>query len=71
MGKELEGRAFRIGHMGDINEPMTLGAHASVETALRQAGVRHDAGAVDAAIDAMATENVTNDDKLLIAEGVR
>ena len=71
LGQQLEGRAFRIGHMGDINEPMILGALASVETALLQAGVPHGTGAVDAAIEALAKENITSDDNLLIAEGVR
>ncbi len=56
LGKELEGKAFRIGHMGDINEPMILGALAAVETALRRAGTPHGAGGVDAAIEVLAAE---------------
>ncbi len=47
----LEGRAFRIGHLGDLNEPWLLGALAAVEMGLGLAGVPHDAGGVQAAID--------------------
>ncbi len=31
---ELDGRAFRIGHLGDLNEPMLLGALGGIETAM-------------------------------------
>jgi alanine-glyoxylate transaminase/serine-glyoxylate transaminase/serine-pyruvate transaminase len=31
----LSGRAFRIGHLGDMNEPMILGALAGIEAAMR------------------------------------
>src|SRR5207248_952742 len=34
----LRGRVFRIGHMGDLNETMVLGAIAAVEMALELAG---------------------------------
>ncbi len=46
----LSGKAFRIGHMGDINEPMLLGALGSVELALEMCGVPHGKGSVTAAI---------------------
>ncbi|MBR0680360.1 aminotransferase class V-fold PLP-dependent enzyme [Roseomonas eburnea] len=46
----LGGKVFRIGHLGDLNEPMILGTLASVEIALRLAGVPHSPGGVDAAI---------------------
>ncbi len=46
----LNGRAFRIGHLGDLNEPMLLGAIATTEMALADAGVPHTAGGVQAAI---------------------
>lgn len=36
----LAGRAFRIGHLGDLNEGMLLGALGLVELALYRAGVR-------------------------------
>jgi alanine-glyoxylate transaminase/serine-glyoxylate transaminase/serine-pyruvate transaminase len=46
----LGGKVFRIGHMGDLNEPMILGTLAAVELALRLAGVPHAPGGVEAAI---------------------
>ena len=49
----LQGRVFRIGHMGDLNEPMLLGALAAIELALAEAGVPHARGGVDAAMDAL------------------
>jgi alanine-glyoxylate transaminase/serine-glyoxylate transaminase/serine-pyruvate transaminase len=36
--------------MGDLNEPMILGALAAVEMALEVAGVPHGKGGVDAAM---------------------
>jgi alanine-glyoxylate transaminase/serine-glyoxylate transaminase/serine-pyruvate transaminase len=50
----LSGKAFRIGHMGDINEPMMLGALGSVELALKMCGVPHGEGSVTAAIASLA-----------------
>jgi alanine-glyoxylate transaminase/serine-glyoxylate transaminase/serine-pyruvate transaminase len=49
----LQGRVFRIGHMGDLNEPMLLGALAAIELALADAGVPHARGGVVAAMDAL------------------
>ena len=51
---DLDGRVFRIGHMGDLNEPMLLGALAAVEMALDLAGVPHGKGGVDAAMAYLA-----------------
>jgi alanine-glyoxylate transaminase/serine-glyoxylate transaminase/serine-pyruvate transaminase len=50
----LGGRVFRIGHMGDLNEPMILGALAAVEMTLGLAGVPHGKGGVDAAMTHLA-----------------
>ena len=41
---ELAGHVFRIGHMGDINELMVLGAIAGSEMAMRDVGVGISAG---------------------------
>lgn len=49
LGK-LSGKIFRIGHLGDLNEPMLLGALAAVEMGLRVEGVPHGRGGVDAAM---------------------
>ncbi len=42
---ELAGDVFRIGHMGDINELMVLGAIAGSEMAMRDVGIGVSAGA--------------------------
>lgn len=47
----LEGRAFRIGHMGDLNEPMILGALGAVEMGLQVCGIPYQKGGVTAAVD--------------------
>lgn len=50
----LTGKVFRIGHMGDLNEPMLLGALATTELAMKTAGVPFAPGGVEAAIEALA-----------------
>jgi len=51
---KLAGRVFRIGHLGDLNEPMLLGALAAVEMSLRINGVPYAEGGVDAAMAYLA-----------------
>jgi alanine-glyoxylate transaminase / serine-glyoxylate transaminase / serine-pyruvate transaminase len=53
LGK-LKGTVFRVGHLGDLNEPMVLGALSAVEMALRMNNVPHGRGGVDAAMDYLA-----------------
>ena len=53
LGK-LGGKVFRIGHLGDLNEPMILGTLGVVEMSLRANGVPHGRGGVDAAMDYLA-----------------
>lgn len=53
LGK-LGGKLFRIGHIGDLNEPMLLGALTAVEMALRINNIPHARGGVDAAMDYLA-----------------
>jgi len=53
LGK-LMGKAFRIGHMGDMNEPMILGCLGAVEAALKRLDVPLGAGGMQAAIDFLA-----------------
>ena len=50
----LDGKAFRIGHMGWVNEPMVLGALGAVEMAMQACGVPYRKGGVTAAVDALA-----------------
>ena len=50
----LGGKVFRIGHLGDLNEPMILGTLAATEIGLRLEGVPHAPGGVDAAMAYLA-----------------
>ena len=47
----MNGKAFRIAHMGHVNAPMVLGTLGVVETGLRALGIAHGQGGVQAAID--------------------
>jgi alanine-glyoxylate transaminase/serine-glyoxylate transaminase/serine-pyruvate transaminase len=50
----LKGRSFRIGHLGDLNELMLLGALCGVEMALELAGVPFHSGGVAAAMTSLS-----------------
>ncbi len=47
----LAGRYFRIGHLGDINDTMLMGALSATEMALSLAGIPHKKGGAQAAMD--------------------
>ena len=51
---KLAGRVFRIGHLGDFNDLTLLGTLGGVEMGLQAAGVPHQKGGVQAAIDWLA-----------------
>jgi alanine-glyoxylate transaminase / serine-glyoxylate transaminase / serine-pyruvate transaminase len=53
----LRGRLFRIGHLGDLNEPMILGTLAAVEVAMDLVGVPHGKGGVNAAMAYLTSGN--------------
>jgi alanine-glyoxylate transaminase / serine-glyoxylate transaminase / serine-pyruvate transaminase len=53
----LDGKAFRIAHMGYVNAPMVLGTLAVVEMALGALDIPHGTGGVQAAV-AWLSENV-------------
>ena len=53
LGK-LDGQVFRIGHLGDLNEPMLLGTLGAIEMSLRAAEIPHGRGGVEAAMDWLA-----------------
>lgn len=57
LGK-VKGRVFRIGHLGDFNDLMLAGTLAGVEMGLALAGVPHNRGGVNAAMDFLASENM-------------
>ena len=56
LGK-VAGKVFRIGHLGDFNELMLAGSLAGVEMGLAAAGVPHDKGGVQAALDFLCGRN--------------
>lgn len=47
-------KVFRIGHLGDFNDLMLMGALSGVEMGLQKAGVPHKRGGVQAALDSLA-----------------
>ena len=51
---DLDGKAFRIAHMGHVNAPMILGTLGATEMGLTALGVANAKGGVDAAIDGLA-----------------
>jgi len=55
LGK-VKGKVFRIGHLGDFNDLMLVGSLAGVEMGLGAAGVPHNAGGVQAAMDSLSNE---------------
>ena len=52
----LQGKAFRIGHLGDFNDLMLAGTLSGVEMGLVLAGVPFDKGGVPAALDFLVSE---------------
>jgi alanine-glyoxylate transaminase/serine-glyoxylate transaminase/serine-pyruvate transaminase len=50
----LQGSVFRIGHLGDLNEPMMLGCLGTIEMQMKRQGIPHGAGGVAAAIESLA-----------------
>jgi alanine-glyoxylate transaminase/serine-glyoxylate transaminase/serine-pyruvate transaminase len=48
---DLQGKAFRIAHMGHVNAPMILGTLGVVEVALNALGIPHGKGGTEAAIE--------------------
>jgi len=48
---QLRGRVFRIGHLGDLNEVMCLGAIAGAEMSMRDAGIPIEPGSGAAAAE--------------------
>jgi alanine-glyoxylate transaminase/serine-glyoxylate transaminase/serine-pyruvate transaminase len=47
----FQGKMFRIGHLGDVNDTMIMGALAATEMALSLANIPHKRGGVQAAMD--------------------
>ena len=53
LGK-LQGKIFRIGHLGDFNDLMLMGTLAGVELGFRAAGVPHQSGGLPAAMEVLS-----------------
>ena len=51
---KLKGKIFRVGHLGDFNDLTLMGTLAGVEMGLDLAGVPHQSGGVDAAMQYLA-----------------
>ena len=50
----LADRVFRIGHLGDFNNPAVAGTLAAIEMGLKARGVPYKRGGVEAALDVLA-----------------
>src|ERR1700754_635443 len=48
---DLQGKAFRIAHMGHVNAPMILGTLGVIEVALNALGIPHGKGGTESAIE--------------------
>jgi len=59
----LQGKAFRIGHLGSFNDLMLVGTLGGVEMGLRLAGVPHRGGGVMAAMEQLAPSAATGQQK--------
>ena len=51
--ERLAKQVFRIGHLGDLNEPMILGTLAGVEMTLKKQQISYEPGGVEAAISSL------------------
>ena len=52
---KVQGKVFRIGHLGDINDVTLLGTLSGIEIGLHLASVPHNVGGVQAALDYLKT----------------
>src|SRR5215470_6507664 len=50
----LEGKAFRVAHMGHANAPMLFGTLGAVEMGLEARGIAHGEGGAAGAVDSLA-----------------
>ncbi len=52
---KVQGKVFRIGHLGDFNDVMLMGTLSGIEMGLHLAGVPHQTGGTQAALDYLKT----------------
>jgi alanine-glyoxylate transaminase/serine-glyoxylate transaminase/serine-pyruvate transaminase len=55
LGK-VQGKVFRVGHLGDFNDLMLAGTLSGIEMGLALAGAPHEKGGVTAALYYLAEE---------------
>jgi len=53
---DLQGRAFRIAHMGHVNAPMVFGVLGAIEMGLEALGIPHGRGGLQAAVEYLGRE---------------
>ena len=53
---EVQGRVFRIGHLGDFNEPMLIGTLGAIEMGLQHSGIPFKPEGMRAAMDQLLEE---------------
>ena len=52
---KVQGKVFRIGHLGDINDVTLMGTLAGIEIGLHLADVPHESGGLQAGMDYLKT----------------
>ena len=57
---KIQGKVFRIGHLGDINDVTLLGTLSGIEMGLHLAGVPHKTGGAQAALDHLKSTREAN-----------
>ncbi len=57
---KIADRVFRIGHLGDFNDLMLMGTLCGVEMGMQRAGVEHDKGGAQTAMDFLAKTTIEN-----------
>jgi len=55
----FQGKMFRIGHLGDVNDPTMIGGLSATEMALSLANVPHKKGGVQAAMDYLVSQHAS------------
>jgi alanine-glyoxylate transaminase / serine-glyoxylate transaminase / serine-pyruvate transaminase len=68
---QVAGKLFRIGHMGDLNELMLLGALAGAEMAMRDAGIAVAAGSGVAAAEEAWRKAPAAEQQIAVGAGTR
>jgi len=58
---KIADKVFRIGHLGDFNDLTLAGTLSGVEMGLGRAGVKHNKGGVQAALDFLASGSAATD----------